>query len=346
MSTRVWLRTLMMVALACASFCLFAGTARADDKPSTCSGPAECCPPELTEESKDKIANVEIGVVLVGIYEINEKASTWSADFYLTENWVPLPGFAPATEIYNEVNRSGEQFDRTTLVNGHCHRERRIRSTLHTSYNLRTFPFDKQKLDIVFSDAVFPTSRVHYTEKPGPSGIDDVVLNQLTAWQIQDPTVGYELAHRAYKWEEGSPQYEYGTYSLAVSRHVSFHIAKFFLPLLVIVLLSFAVFWIDPEDLSSSLAVGVTCLLAAVALQFTEEGSLPDVNYLTISDRAFTICYVIIGLSVLEAVWANRLVRSGNKEAALKLDHRCRFLFPAGLVVSVALSVLRAFTQG
>jgi hypothetical protein len=346
MSTRAWLRTLITFVLACACLSFFARTALADDKPSTCSGPAECCPPELNDQSKDKVATIEIGVVLVGIYEINEKASTWSADFYLTENWAPLPGFAPATEIYNEVNRSAENFDRTTLVNGHCHRERRIRSTLHNPYNLRTFPFDKQKLSIVFSDAVFPTSRVRYTEKPGPSGIDDVVLNQLTAWHIQEPSMGYELTHRAYKWEEGSPEYEYGAYTLEVTRHVSFHLAKFFLPLLVIVLLSFAVFWIDPEDLSSSLAVGVTCLLAAVALQFTEEGSLPDVNYLTISDRAFTICYVIIGLSVLEAVWANRLVRSGNKEAALKLDRRARYAFPLGLAVAVALAVVRAFTQG
>jgi hypothetical protein len=345
MSSRAVLRLLVAIACALVSLSWLARDARADDKPDTCSGPPECCPATLTDESKDKIADVAIGVVLVGIYEINEKASTWSGDFYLTEQWSPLPGFAPATEIYNEVNRSAEQFDRTTIVNGKCHRERRIRSTLHNEYNLRTFPFDQQKLSIVFSDAVFPSSRVHYTEKPGPSGIDDVVLRQLTAWNIQSPDVSYERVQRAYKWEEGSPNYEYGTYSVSVTRHVSFHLAKFALPLLVIVLLSFSVFWIDPEDLSSSLAVGVTCLLAAVALQFTEEGSLPDVNYLTISDRAFTICYVVIGLSVLEAVWANRLVRSGNKDAALKLDRRCRSLFPIGLVVSLGLAVLRAFTQ-
>jgi hypothetical protein len=245
--------------------------ASADDKPTTCSGPSECCPAALTDESKDKVANVDLGVVLVGIYELNEKAQTWSIDFYLTENWTPLPGFTPATEIYNEVNRTAEQFDRTTMLNGRCHRERRIRTTLHNPYNLRTFPFDKQKMGLIFSDAVFPSSRVHYADKPGPSGIDDVVLNQLSAWNIDHPNVSYERSQRAFKFEEGAPNYDYATFSVDVSRHVSFHLAKFFLPLLVIVFLSFSVFWIDPEDLGSSMSVGVTCLLAAVALQFTEE---------------------------------------------------------------------------
>lgn len=320
---------------------LLSTLAHADDKPATCSGPPECCPAALTEETKDKVANVDIGVVLVGIYEVNEKAQTWSVDFYLTEGWAPLPGFAPATEIYNEVNRTAEQFDRTTLVNGKCHRERRIRSTLHNTYNLRAFPFDRQKLSIVFSDAVFPSNRVHYTDKPGPSGIDDVVLNQLSAWNLQETNLGYERTQRTYKFEDGAPAYDYATFSVDVTRHVSFHLGKFFLPLLVIVFISFSVFWIDPEDLGSSMSVGVTCLLAAVALQFTEEGSLPDVNYLTIADRAFTICYVLIGLAVLEAVWANRLVRTGAKEKAVLLDKRCRILFPIALAASLAVAMLQ-----
>jgi hypothetical protein len=70
------------------------------------------------------------------------------------------------------------------------------------------------------------------------------------------------------------------------------------------------------------------------------------VNYLTISDRAFTICYVLIGLAVLQAVWSNRLARNGQKEKAITLDRRCRWLFPIALSASLGLAVLRAFTQG
>ncbi len=336
-----YLRRVFVATLVCAFFMVLSREASADDKPATCSGPAECCPAALTEESKDKVANVDIGVVLVGIYELNEKAQTWSIDFYLTENWPPLPGFAPATEIYNEVNRTAEQFDRTTLANGKCRRERRIRSTLHNPYNLRAFPFDKQRMSIVFSDAVFPSSRVHYADKPGPSGIDDVVLNQLSAWNLQEQNLIFERTQRTYKYEEGAPAYDYATFSVDVTRHVSFHLGKFFLPLLVIVFISFSVFWIDPEDLGSSMSVGVTCLLAAVALQFTEEGSLPDVNYLTIADRAFTICYVLIGMAVLQAVWTNRLARGGEKDKAVRLDKRCRWVFPLALAASLAVAVLQ-----
>ena len=332
----------LMLFVTVATLLLFEGTARADDK-STCAGPAECCPPELTEDSKDKVAHVDIGVVLVGIYEVNEKASTWTADFYLTEKWLPLPGFSPQTEIWNEVSRSAEQFDRTVLVNGRCERQRRIHSTLHNAFNLRTFPFDRQRLSLIVSDAVYPSSRVKLEATPASSGIDDVVLQQLTAWQLTETDLSYAHSEHAFKWEEGAPNYDYGTYSVDITRHVSFHLGKFFLPLLVIVFISFSVFWIDPEDLGSAMSVGVTCLLAAVALQFTEGGSLPDVNYLTISDRAFTVCYIMIGLAVLQAVYTNRLSRDGNKEKARAFDKKCRVLFPIGLAVAMVIGVLGAF---
>jgi hypothetical protein len=91
--------------------------------------------------------------------------------------------------------------------------------------------------------------------------------------------------------------------------------------------------------------IAVTCLLAAVALQLAEGSELPDVNYLTIADRAFATSYVAIAFAVVEAVYANRLARTGRKAHAVRLDHWCRILFPVGLVVALTAAVVRAHTQ-
>src|SRR6185369_1840698 len=108
---------------------------------------------------------------------------------------------------------------------------------------------------------------------------------------------------------------------------VTFHLTKFFVPLFVIVMLAFAAFWIDPEDLSSQLTIGITCLLAAIAFQFAEAGTLPEIAYLTFADRVYVVCYVAIGLAVLESIWTNVLARRGKKERAQKIDLACRWLF-------------------
>lgn len=316
----------------------------ADSKSSTCDGPPECCPAALGPEEHGSVHAVEVGVVLIGIYDINEKASSWTADFYLYEQWSKSTGFVPQTEIVNETNRISEQFDETELRGDRCVRTRRIRSTLHTSFNLRTFPFDRQDLTLDVSDAKYESREVEYPQTPKIAGLDDSVLHQLSGWKVISGLT-HERTRRAFKWDEGSPDYDHATFSVSVRRHVSYHLARYFLPLLLIVVVAFSVFWIDPDDLSSELTIGVTCLLAAIALQFAEASSLPDVSYLTIADRAYSICYVAIGLAVLQTIYTNRLARGGKRNTALLVDRYSRIAFPALLVFATVIAIVRAVTQ-
>jgi hypothetical protein len=111
------------------------------------------------------------------------------------------------------------------------------------------------------------------------------------------------------------------------------------------VIVSFSVFWIDAEDLASEVQVSVTCLLAAIALQFVEENALPDVSYLTLADRAYATSYVAIACSVLHVVFTNHLARTGRKPLASKIDRWSRVAFPVGLVLALALATIRAYAQ-
>jgi hypothetical protein len=301
-----------------------------------CDGPADCCPAELADHVATP-QTVSIGIVLVGLYNLDEKASTWDADFYLYESWKPAPGFAPQTEIVNEVDRHSQQFDDVELKNGTCTRSRRIRSTLHTPFNLRMFPFDRQHVELQVSDANYGAADLTYADKPYAFGVDEVARAELSGWEIAgDPT--FSRTTRAFQWEEGAPKYDYATVKLAVKRHIAFHLTRFFLPLFIIVAVAFGVFWVDPEDLSSQIGIGVTCLLAAIAFQFAQGGNLPEIAYLTLADRVYATCYVAIALALGESVYCNALARSGRKEDARKLDRFCRIAFPAGIAFGVVLA--------
>lgn len=342
-----WVRFAIALFIVLVGIGIAPASAFADDaKIHSCVGPDKCCPSDIiSDETPPRRKPIRVGVVLVGINDINEKTSTWTADFYLYEEWTPAPGFVPQTEIHNEVSRVSETVDRTELKGDRCLRSRRVRTTLHTGFNLRTFPFDHQTLRIELTDAEFDSLQAGYPKEPWGAGMDERVFEQLSAWRFDDHDVTYGVTQRPFKWEDHSPNYDYATFDVHIRRHVSFHLTKYFLPLLLIVIVSFSVFWIDPEDLSSAVAIGVTCLLAAVALEFTEASALPDVNYLTISDRTFSISYVAIGLAVVQTVYTNRLVRSGKKEKALRVDWWSRFVFPAGLVIALGIAWLRAYTQ-
>jgi neurotransmitter-gated ion-channel len=322
--------------LGVASAWALAGEARVDGM-KLCDGPEQCCPQEIKHDGKSH--PVELGLVIVGVNDVNEKASTWRADFYLYERWMGQPGFMPQTEIVNETERTSEQFDTTTFDGTYCERSRRIRSNLHTPFNLRTFPFDTQRLRLELSDSEFDSSEVTYAEKPGNAGVDDQVVEQISEREVLRDL--QYVRHRRRFTGEGK-DYDYATFVVDVKRGWGFHLSKYFLPLLLIVIVSFAVFWIDPDDLSSSVQIGVTCMLAAIALQLAYASSLPNVNYLTIADWFFSISYVAIACAVVQTVFTNRLSRNGDKQAATRVDLWSRRIFPAVLVGAVVVACVRA----
>ncbi|MFO0590323.1 MAG: hypothetical protein U0441_22465 [Polyangiaceae bacterium] len=314
----------------------------AEAKLSSCDGPAECCPDKLADDLPTHI-EVQLGVVLVGLHSVNEKNGTWDADYYLREVWPPTAGFVPQTEIVNEVSGDEPRFDTTELRGGRCVRSRRMRSTMYSPYNLRTFPFDEQHLTLQLSDAQFPSGSLSYASTPAVALLDDGAKDQLSSFRIAGGMT-YERIAREFKGDEGAPVYDYATFQIAVHRHVSFHLTRFFLPLFVIVAVAFSAFWIDPEDLSSKVGIGVTCLLAAIAFQFAEADSLPQVAYLTLADRVFAICYFALALAMVVSISSNTIARRGAKARAIRVDRGARAGFPAALLLALVLGVIRAAT--
>ena len=305
-----------------------------------CDGPSACCPPVLADSLASSVA-VKLGVVLVGLYNVNEKLGTWDADFYLNESWSPTAGFTPATEIVNEITHQSEQFDDTELRDGRCFRSRRVHSTVHNSYDLRTFPFDHQQLTLEFSDAEFAQDFAHYTPQPSVAALDQNAKGELSNWKVEGP-LSYQRQSRVFVEDGAAPRYDYATFALPVRRHITFHLTRFFLPLFVIVAVAFTVFWIDPDDLNSKSAIGVTCLLAAIAFQFAEAGTLPEIAYLTLADRVYAICYAALAIALMFAVYGNSLMRKDRRADALRVDRIGRVAFPLGLILALSLAVARS----
>jgi hypothetical protein len=311
-----------------------------------CASAPQCCA-EKRAPSLPQPARVSVGVVVTGLYNVNEKNGTWDADYYLYESWEPMPGFAPQTEVVNEVARLSDQFDSVATSRGRCIRTRRLRSTLSSPLDLRVFPFDQQRLRLQLSDSWWDTRESRYADRPFVSGVEEVVYQQLSQWEVGH-ALGYAVETRAFKWEQdvwegGDPLYDYATFTLPVRRHTTFHLTKFFLPLFVIVLVAMSVFWVDPHDLASQVGIGVTCLLATIAFQLTQATTLPEVAYLTLADLVYVAAYLMIALALAESLYTNLLARRGQADRALRVDALCRWAFPTAFAGLLAASVALSF---
>jgi hypothetical protein len=308
--------------------------ARADV--ATCDGPEPCCPKQLILDLPQK-TRVAVGVAFRGLYNVDDKMGTWDADYYLYERWAPTPGFFPQTEVVNEINRQSSQFDETLLRGGQCMRSRRIHSTLHARYDLKRFPFDEQKLILELADAEFDTTDLEYEAEPVNLGLDEDARDQLVAWTVVGAPE-FRLGQHVFSPRPGAPTYTQATITITAHRQVGFFLTRFFLPLFLIVAVAMTVFWIHPEDLSSQVGIGVTCLLAVIAFQFAQASSLPAVAYLTFADRVYAICYFAIALAMIESIFCNTLARRSLHERAERIDRICRWAFPLGIACLVALS--------
>ncbi len=194
--------------------------------------------------------------------------------------------------------------------------------------NLHDFPFDTQTFGI----------QVVYT------GSDEV--NEISL--IQDPefdsfiTENYSVADWKIVGHDTSsepmiiptvgsiPSF---TLSFTAERLSNHYMMKVVAPLLMIVLLSWVVFWLNPSEGGSQLGVAVTSFLTMIAYHVALSSRLPEISYLTRLD-VFVFCgTILVFLAMIEVVITTGLAQQGKVETARWLDRVCRLLFPALLTV-------------
>lgn len=116
---------------------------------------------------------------------------------------------------------------------------------------------------------------------------------------------------------------------------------KILLPLILMVAVSWAVFWMTADSLSDRVGVSFTGILTVVAYQFVMGDTLPKVTYLTFWDAVLTLSFGLIVLTIAENVLVHAIKPNRGEELAAKLDRTCRWAFPLAYATGItALAVI------
>ena len=127
-------------------------------------------------------------------------------------------------------------------------------------------------------------------------------------------------------------------WELEATRNTGFYMLKVFLPLTLIVMMSWAVFWIHPSATAPQISVSATSMLTLIAYLFALTGLLPRVSYLTRADYFVVDSMLLVFLGFVEALVTTSLAVRDRTELALRIDGCCRWAFPlafASVVVVV-----------
>jgi len=151
--------------------------------------------------------------------------------------------------------------------------------TFSQSLKLKKFPFDRQKISFqLVAVCGEPPTKVQFIENNEKySGIADklsIADWKILSWQEEvKPFILKNFAERPGM-----------NFSFIAERLTSYYVVKMILPLVMIVMMSWAVFWMDPLNVASNVGISITSMLTLIAYRFSADTILPRLSYLTSLD--------------------------------------------------------------
>jgi len=220
---------------------------------------------------------------------------------------------------------------------------RTLNASAKTDLDLRAYPFDDQRLEAVFEVLGFDEGEVvleTLSVERGTSAKADAAL-RLPQWRL----VRIDTATRSRpSWYAGGREVASTlVVGLEVERQSLFMVRLVIVPLMVIVLLSWSVFWMDRSSLGDRISVSFIGILTVVAYQIVLSEILPRISYLTLMNGFLNMSFFVVCASVVESLWVGALDQRGRADAGDRLDRRCRWIFPI-LYVALLLVVVTVTT--
>jgi hypothetical protein len=171
--------------------------------------------------------------------------------------------------------------------------------------------------------------RIVLDADPDSTGLSGAPYAALPLWDTN------QVSYRSVKGvvEQGYGVRSHLVFSLHVVRHSEYYIFRIFLPLFLMVTVSWGVLWIPPADLNSQLMISVTTVLTLVAFSVAISNVLPPVPYLTFYDGFFLASFLFILLSIGETLTAHTMHTSAS--GSLRFRTATRRLLPLSLLVAI-----------
>ena len=301
------------------------------DRPSSSAGPTP----------------VGVGVLLNDLVTLDDVAQSFSTDLFLIMQWVdprlaePARGaslsicaldgqrvWMPSVQ-FQGVRRFDKHYQDITGIDslGVVTHAQRLNLEVAVPLDLRDFPFDRHTLAVEVQPGVFGVDEVQFEVLTGLTGIEERV--SLTGWTLGAQSASIETRY-APRIRVNQTLFRF---EVEAAREPRFYMFKMMVPLVLIIFMSWAVFWIDPQQVGPQLGLAATSMLTLIAYQFAFLGLLPRISYLTRADTFILSSSVLVFLALVEAIVAASLARSGRTERANRLDRTSRLAFPALLAL-------------
>ena len=302
--------------------------------------------------AQDGPTQVSIGIWIVDISKIDSAEQSFTADIAIVLHWkdprlahtgTGLTHYAldqiwtPRVAIANETSSVSRKFPESVEVepDGTVIYRQRYVGSFAQSLRLQSFPFDRQVFRIPFVAIRYRPNEVVFV--PDESWVRDGLQQAVgVSPSITLPDWTVEKWHgnqRVYALTPGM-QFSGYEFEFTASRNVQHYILKVILPLVLIVMMSWSVFWTEPTNSNTQFSVAVTSMLTLIAYRYAVDSQLPRLPYMTRLDVFFLISTLLVFFSLIEVLVTTILDNNHQVARAKKLDRYCRVIVPIIFVIA------------
>ena len=294
---------------------------------------------------------VSIKAVLVDVDEINGGNQSFVSTFYLEARWQddrlshqqkdivirPLNEiWHPQLQFLNQ-QRILSTFPETVAISsdGEVLYRQRVWGSFSQPLELQNFPFDRQDFKIILVASGHTPDEVKFMHNTdGLSGLASAFSQE--EWDI----IEWSLDITPYSAMEGDLPDASFAFVFVAERKLGFYIWKIIIPLILIVMMSWIVFWINPEQFATQIGVSTTSMLTLIAYRFVMVGLLPNISYLTRMDYFILGSTLLVFLALIQAVVTAILAEAKKITLAKSIDRWCRGIFPLFFVTVFLFSII------
>ena len=287
----------------------------------------------------DGPTEVKVAVFILDIDEVDNVSQSFDANVYIELRWhdprLAHDGSETTAFSLGEVWNPRIQFINQQKIwstlpeivevspDGEVVYLQRVWGAFSQPLDLEDFPFDQQRFSIQLGTAGYSPQEVKLVPDQGSrTGIASQF--SLVDWEI----LGWEVAIAPFSPSLEEDAFAGFSLSIEAKRKYGYFIIKVILPLFLIVMMSWVVFWIDPKESGTQISVAITTMLTLIAYRFAVGSDIPKVSYLSRLDYFILGATLLVFASLIEVVVTSTYAKIGQLDRARSIDRWARILFP------------------
>jgi len=317
---------------------------------------------------------VSVGFNLVNLTDVNEKQETidfegaiyleWNdpslayspEDYGMKQEWTPgdysrapaqiflgdyavkelFRGWRPHVVIPNGISdRATTNMGISVWPDGHIAYSETFYAKVEAPMDLRKYPFDTQDLEIFFHPFIYQRDELILVPENRLAGTWDQNMG-IADWSRESVSMSERATRIAYL-DESEAQISEFVVTLRIKRKPAHFMISMIFPMIVLVGLTWCIFWIDEDSLSNRINVTFIGILSVVAYYFVILDNVPAVDYLTLIDAFIIATFLILTAGVILIVLTESMTRKHGAAIGAKIDRICRWAFPLGYVMTTVL---------